>query len=1011
MIKHVLVISQHRNWELPAPVLLSVRQEDDGELLSVAGSVTADACGDDVLKGIARICHSLTEEEMFAQFGKKSFRKQEKFWTEADEKLKRYVKRIADTRTLDAVQRADACGIPIFIRRAGEREFYASQSLHLSPLSATPHMKFSKREGGTDYELTFSVDGTEQLVSESNVSIICHEPSLFRASLSTDNGEECHLFRFPEEFSAKLLMPFLKKDKVFIPQKMESEYFRKFILKNAKKSDIETVGFDVVEQEVEHKALLCMEQTFNAKTALILRFMYGNLTYDHNSKRMAAVTLEEQGDEFRFVKTSRDVSWETDVVQRMGEMDDAWSRDKDGMASAVTLFDNKADAIKWLCRHKELITAMADVEVKQYGTNQYYIGDIRMQQRKSWVMDWLHLHIIIILDDGTRVPFLYFRQAIISGDEEVLLPNGKCFILPKEWFAQYAGMLMVAGSKSDDIVLHRSQLASLTSEVHDMEQEVAGITEVKEDAVAPQGLKATLRPYQEYGFHWLYRNFAAATGCCLADDMGLGKTIQTIALLLKYKEECKQSEERDRKQQTSKASGKQAKKKQPVMLDMFADFFADTNSDPQSESSSADAVGPEKENANVLHHPYRTSIIVCPPSLTYNWRNELRKFAPDLSVCEYSGSWTQRTKKLKGLMRWDVVIVGYRVAVNDIESLSEFDFGMAVFDESQTFKNRSTQTYKAMQRIKAIQHVALSGTPMENSLPELWSLMNILNPRLLGDFKTFQQCFITPIKESLHDARTKILQRTVAPFFLGRRKEDVLTDLPPVQSEIVLCNMDEDQESLYQEELSAARNVVLASVLDIDSALRGNHSEGSNVAVLASIQRLRQTANDPRIINHNEPSAKTSAVLSHMASLIGTSHKVLLFSEYVSYLDIIASEMRERGWKYSMLTGETSDRERVINEFESSSDLQFFLISLKAGGVGLNLTSADYVFLLNPWWNSAAEEQAISRAHRIGQQRSVFVYRFITHGTIEEQILQLQDRKKSLVDAVLPFLMKRGEYL
>lgn len=1010
MIKHILAISQHRNWELPAPVLLSVRQEDDGELLCVVGSVNADACSDEVLKGIARICRSLTEEEMFAQFGKKSFRKQEKFWAEADEKVKKYVKRIADTRTLDALQRADAAGIPIFIRNK-EREFYASQSLRLSPLLATPNMKFSKREGGTDYELTFSVDGVEHVISESNISIICHEPSLFRALLVTENGSENILLRFPEEFSAKLLMPFLKKDNVFIPQKMESEYFRKFILKNAKKSDIETVGFDVVEQDVGRKALLCMEQTFNAKTALFIRFMYDTLTYDHNSKRLAYVTLEEQGEGFRFVKVSRNLDWETDVKRRVGALDDTWSRDKDGEASAVTLFENRSEAIKWLSRNKESISHMGDVEVKQYSTNQYYIGDIRIQQRKSWVMDWLHLHIVILLDDGTHVPFLYFRQAIISGMEEVQLPNGKYFILPKEWFAQYAGMLMVAGSKGDDIVLHRSQLASLTSSVQDVEQEVADITEVKEDAVAPQGLKATLRPYQEYGFHWLYRNFAAATGCCLADDMGLGKTIQTIALLLKYKEECKQSEEKDGKGQSAKACGKRSKKQQAIMLDLFADFFADANNAQQSDSVTAEAETAEKKKGRVLQHPYRTSIIVCPPSLTYNWRNELLRFAPNLSVCEYSGAWAKRTKKLNGLMRWDVMIVGYRVAVNDIDSLSEFDFGMAVFDESQTFKNRNTQTYKAMQRIKAIQHIALSGTPMENSLPELWSLMNILNPRLLGDFKTFQLCFINPIKESLQDARTEILQRTVAPFFLGRRKEDVLTDLPPVQSEIVLCNMEEEQECLYQEELSAARNVVLRSVLDLDSALRGKHSEGSNVAVLASIQRLRQTANDPRIINHNEPSAKTSAVLSHMASLIGTSHKVLLFSEYVSYLDIIASEIKERGWKYSMLTGETSDRERVINEFERSSDLQFFLISLKAGGVGLNLTSADYVFLLNPWWNSAAEEQAISRAHRIGQQRSVFVYRFITHGTIEEQILQLQDRKKSLVDAVLPFLMKRCEYL
>jgi SNF2 family DNA or RNA helicase len=276
---------------------------------------------------------------------------------------------------------------------------------------------------------------------------------------------------------------------------------------------------------------------------------------------------------------------------------------------------------------------------------------------------------------------------------------------------------------------------------------------------------------------------------------------------------------------------------------------------------------------------------------------------------------------------------------------------------------------------------------VENNLTELWSLMNVLNPCLLGDARSFQQSFAGPIARQMETERRKLLRRLIAPYFLKRTKEEVLCDLPERQDEVVACQMTDEQTQRYVEELSMARNEWLdASVSE----------SGRQIRMLAALMRLRQIANGE---------GKLRVVFDMLDSLRPTQHKVLLFSEFVTLLQRVGDEMDRRGWTYTMLTGQTREREEVIRRFQQDAGCQFFLISLKAGGVGLNLTAADYVFMLDPWWNRAAEEQAIARAHRIGQQRSVFVYRFVAKDTLEEQILTLQDRKQTLIDSVMPFIL------
>ena len=549
-----------------------------------------------------------------------------------------------------------------------------------------------------------------------------------------------------------------------------------------------------------------------------------------------------------------------------------------------------------------------------------------------------------------------------------MLPTGEILLIPNEWLKRYTDLMLIGLPKGQGYQRHRSQI-SLTpnpSPIGEGSKYTQGQCQERSlsTPLAPWrgagGVAVTLRPYQQTGFQWLWQNLMAQTGCCLSDEMGLGKTLQTIALLLKYKEATKVTE--------------------PITKPLTGMLFSDEEMQGKSEEGTA--------SGERLALPYHTSLVVAPASVVHNWHNELSRFAPSLSVMTYTGDTSKRKDKRIALMRWDVVLTTYRTLLNDIEQLSRSEFGIVVFDESQAFKTATSQIHHAVTRLQALHRMALSGTPVENNLQELWSLMNVLNPNLLGDERSFQNAFVNPIAVQMEESRRDLLRRLIAPYFLKRTKEEVLSDLPERQDEVVVCAMTDEQTSQYTEELSKARNEWLDTTAS---------SQGRQIHILAALQRLRQIANGE---------GKMGVVFDYLENLRQTQHKVLIFSEYVTLLEHVGSEMTNRGWNYALLTGQTQDREQVIARFQNSADCQFFLISLKAGGVGLNLTAADYVFLLDPWWNRAAEEQAIARAHRIGQQRSVFVYRFVSAGTLEEQILTLQDRKQSLIDSVMPFICK-----
>ena len=930
-----------------------------GQFMMVDGTVRSEHVDieQEGLHELAELCEELRPDSIYARYAnKKVFRHEEDFWATKEKAVRQHVKQMADKRIVKAVGLADKLDIPIIYAKDQKVSLHMSDRLTLDGGSeVTPVMNFHRHDEGTTYRLQLRIG--EKLVerpSEHQLIVLTHNPGMFVL--------DKRIYALCEGFSGQLLLPFAGKEQVEIPRKMENDYFHRFILKQVARAEINAEGFDITDVSMQPQACLTAETSIDGGHILSLRFRYGSLEYAADNKTNGRVTLTEEDDSFRFVRQLRDKDEEKHLKDLLNEVTGAGN---------VIRFPSVSQQIDWLREYAPRLKAEG-FDVVQPSDHIYYIGPLSVEQSDTWQGDWLQTEVTVVIDGGRlRIPFRDLRDTILRGEQEYMLPTGEILLIPNEWLKRYSDLMLIGLPKGQGYQRHRSQVGSEELRVKseeglarrpEGESQFASAQPINTETAAEVSpkLKAILRPYQQTGFQWLWQNLVAQTGCCLSDEMGLGKTLQTIALLLKYKEATKVTE--------------------PVSKPLTGMLFSDEEMQGKNEEGTT--------NGDRLALPYHTSLVVAPASVVHNWRNELSRFAPSLSVMTYTGDTSKRKDKRIALMRWDVVLTTYRTLLNDIELLSRDEFGIVVFDESQAFKTATSQIHHAVTRLKALHRMALSGTPVENNLQELWSLMNVLNPNLLGDERSFQNAFVNPIAVQMEESRRDLLRRLIAPYFLKRTKEEVLSDLPERQDEVVVCAMTDEQTSQYTEELSKARNEWLDPTAS---------SQGRQIHILAALQRLRQIANGE---------GKMGVVFDYLENLRQTQHKVLIFSEYVTLLEHVGSEMTNRGWNYAQLTGQTQDREQVIARFQNSADCQFFLISLKAGGVGLNLTAADYVFLLDPWWNRAAEEQAIARAHRIGQQRSVFVYRFVSAGTLEEQILTLQDRKQSLIDSVMPFICK-----
>ncbi len=567
----------------------------------------------------------------------------------------------------------------------------------------------------------------------------------------------------------------------------------------------------------------------------------------------------------------------------------------------------------------------------------------------SWQMnvtsgvDWFDLNGSMDFG-GIEAKLPEILEALREGQNYVRLTDGTRGLLPKDWLSRFATMADLGQAEGDAIRFRSSQALLLDALLAAQEQVSldATFTELRNKlsnfsgvapADEPEGFIGELRHYQKHGLGWLQFLRDFRLGGCLADDMGLGKTVQVLALL-------------------------ESRRNRPV--------DADGHRAP--------------------------TLVVVPRSLVFNWVEEATRFTPNLRVLDYTGP--QRTYLSKVLHDYDMVITTYGTLQRDIVKIKDLRFDYAILDESQAIKNAASQRAKACRLIKAEHRLAMTGTPVENHLGELWSLLEFLNPGILGKASVFQGIS----KKVAEDGESLgLLRRALGPFILRRTKKQVLTELPQKTEQTLHCDLEGKQRKRYDELRMYFRAALTERIAKTGLAK-------SKIHVLEALLRLRQAAIHPGLIDKSavdEPSAKLDVLLEQLREIVEEGHKALVFSQFTSFLAIVRDRLDKEKMVYEYLDGRTRDRQERVDRFQNDPNCPLFLISLKAGGQGLNLTAADYVFILDPWWNPAVEAQAIDRAHRIGQERHVFAYRLIARDTVEEKIVELQRTKRDLAEAII----------
>jgi len=563
-------------------------------------------------------------------------------------------------------------------------------------------------------------------------------------------------------------------------------------------------------------------------------------------------------------------------------------------------------------------------------------------------IDWFDLEAHFDFEGG-RAEMPAILEALAQHTNFVRLDGGGFGVLPEEWLARW-GALLSSGKQVGgklrfargrafllDALLAQRADVDVDAEFARLRERLRGAHEPRPED-APPGFVGELRHYQRDGLGWLRFLGEAGFGGCLADDMGLGKTVQGLAYVLA-------------RRATARTGAKRAQ--------------------------AGERRGP--------------TLVVAPRSLIFNWAAEAARFTPELEVLVHHGPTRARTPAK--LAAAELVLTTYGTLRQDAELLAKLEFELVVLDEAQAIKNHAAQAAKAARLLRADLRLALTGTPVENRLADLLSIFEFLNPGLLDGSRALRHLMKGASDE--HEV-ARLAARALRPFLLRRTKEEVLAELPPKTEQVVLCELTGAQHKEYEALREHYRRSVLGKIDELGM-------ERTRMNVLEALLRLRQASCHLGLIDparEGVPAAKLETLLPLLEEVLEAGHKALVFSQFTSFLALLRKDLDAKKVTYQYLDGRTRDREARVRAFQEDPKSGLFLISLKAGGTGLNLTAADYVFLLDPWWNPAVERQAIDRTHRIGQTRAVTAYRLVAKDTVEEKVLALQDKKRALVDAL-----------
>ncbi len=824
--------------------------------------------------------------------------------------------------------------------QAKREEPITSRLLGIGKQPLEPILRFTKTPEGIEYAFSLQDQEFTFIPKNEAIVILLNDPSWILLNKK--------LFQI-KNLNANKLKPFLRKEKITIAQKHVKTYLEKIIVPISKNIEVQAEGFEIItRQEILGYSIEVIQDFIQDLYIAKIVFEYEHYSFDFHESKNATSEILYNEDQITIIQTKRNPKAETKIVEKLKSIGLALNQN---LLFEVPDSEDSHAIFTWITNHKKALhengfmLKLPQLLDRQISTEGYELS-IQQEQHN----DWFDIKGLVTIGEH-EIPFSKFIKYIRKNDRYFPLENDQVFIIPLEWMTRYKQLANFGSTKEDKITLAKSNYTVLKTILPNEELQL----HTENESIAPyqpsKHLKAKLRPYQLEGVQWLVKHYNNGLGACLADDMGLGKTLQTIATLVYAKEQLQPNE------------GSPSE----IQFDLFSTPL-------------------EKRT-------FLKAMIVLPSSLVFNWAQEIIKFAPHLNILKYVGN--DRKKNAPYLESYDVVLTTYSILSRDCDSLQKLDFNYLIIDESQQIKNRDSKIFLAISKINTAHKISLSGTPIENSLSDLWSQMQFINPGILGSFSFFKDHFKIAIEQRQDEEKIAELKSLIDPFILRRTKEQVAKDLPELTEHVQYTELYPEQKRMYESQKSAARNLLLG--LD--------YSSTNKIHIINTLTKLRQLANHPQLVTPEteHTSGKFEDVTQHLQTLIKARKKVLVFSSFVSHLALYEKWCREKRISFLSLSGktDTKERETIVNRFQEDETIQLFFISLKAGGVGLNLTKATYVVLLDPWWNPFIEKQAIARAHRIGQVHNVIVTRFISKNTIEEKIMLLQEQKKTLSDDII----------
>ncbi|MEO1053892.1 MAG: SNF2-related protein [Bacteroidota bacterium] len=821
----------------------------------------------------------------------------------------------------------------------------AWKQLEVMEERATVLFHFRRNDDNTHYFPTIKHQGEKLDFQYKGAYIICQHP----AWMVLGNK----IYSFEKEVDGKKLIPFLNKKFIVIPKNVEETYYNKFVAPLIASFDVSAKGFEINSEQYDPIPILSFTELAGQPSQPISLFDNGKTATSNDEGKILFDLTFKYGD-FKFKGefiSPISVSVEKNgdeyifhkvrrkVAQEKKLINFLIDRGLQIKGSKLTL--SKPVAFSWINQHSAELKEMGfSLHQKEVNGKRYFLGDpsINIEVREN--IDWFDINAIIKFGEF-EIPFKDLRKYILKKKAEFKLPNGEYAVIPADWFDEYSELFAFADENSDSLEGHTLK-----------KYHIALIQELETSNLAKVQINRKLNKLRGFG---------------QIDDYPTPE---------RFKGELRPYQ-----------------KAGYNWLQFLAEFrFGGCLADDMGLGKTVQTLAllqSQKEKGNE-----GASLLIMPTSLVYNWEMEAQKFTPDLKTFTYTG--TQRKKDIEQFNDYDIIITSYGITRLDIELLSKYYFNYVILDESQAIKNPGSNIAKAVAKLNSRFKLILTGTPLENSTMDLWSQMNFVNPGLLGTQSFFKNEFLNPIEKKSDESKTRKLYSMIKPFILRRHKSQVATELPEKVEYIQYSTMSTDQEQKYEEVKSFYRNKILEQI-------ESKGLKNSQFLLLQGLTKLRQIANHPSMTDeeYQSDSGKMEDVINMLENGIGEGHKILVFSQFVKHLGLFSRYLKENNIDFAYLDGSTKDRKSEVERFQNEAQLKVFLISLKAGGLGLNLTKADYVFLLDPWWNPAIEAQAIDRAHRIGQENKVFTYKFISKNTVEEKILALQQKKMKLASELV----------